>query len=538
MGQLHAQGSLVSSLIGSVMAIRIARHLLALLAGISWNAMDPIGTPLAVLGGLAWCYSFGCELVKRWHVFQEADFRIQEHALQLNDHCIRLDEQTKVLGLVWTRLDGRHQMHFHDLTQALQNNLRLASDSLTGADQRKPRRLQRLRRKASFEAMRYTFIYESVEEAIRKLESWHARFDSSFFLLTRMDFSIDSHIGEQQNAPGQPAQTLRRLQSAVGTIPNSSVSLALYGSQQVLVDTLIPDSQAELDRTSKSIYDLSEILKQSEPTCFNVLNCMGILYQPPSSATAFQPSFNLLFSIPSTLQKPTSLRAFLRRTKDSDVPLDDRVALAKGLAKGMMFVHSAKFVHKNIRPETIILFSDTKTGARALDKPFLMGFEQFRPADGWTQRKGDTNLEKHIYRHPSRQGLYPETDYNMQHDIYSLGVVLLEIGLWTSVVDYPSSKDGKAQPPPPKLLPFVGTKEILADTNERRRALALKKRMTEAAGYLPSRMGRIYTDVVLTCLNCLDAGDENLFGQESEFDDKEGIAVAVRFAEMVSPYVT
>ncbi len=68
----------------------------------------------------------------------------------------------------------------------------------------------------------------------------------------------------------------------------------------------------------------------------------------------------------------------------------------------------------------------------------------------------------------------------MQHDIYSLGVVLLEIGLWTSFVEY-----DKAQKP--SLLPFMGKKEIIADKQERRRALALKTQLTEAAGYLPAR---------------------------------------------------
>lgn len=35
-----------------------------------------------------------------------------------------------------------------------------------------------------------------------------------------------------------------------------------------------------------------------------------------------------------------------------------------------------------------------------------------------------------IYRHPKRQGLQLDERYNMKHDIYSLGVCLLEIGLW------------------------------------------------------------------------------------------------------------
>lgn len=190
----------------------------------------------------------------------------------------------------------------------------------------------------------------------------------------------------------------------------------------------------------------------------------------------------------------------------------------------IMFVHSSKFVHKNIRPETVMVFADE--GSR-LGKCFLLGFEQFRPADGWTQRKGDVRLERQVYRHPSRQGLHPETEYVMQHDIYSLGVVLLETGLWTSFVEYDKAHQAS-------LLSFIGTKEIVAEKQEEKRALALKARLSEAARYLPSRMGRIYTGVVKTCLHCLDDSDDNIFGSPSEFIDPDGITVAVRFAETVS----
>ncbi len=39
--------------------------------------------------------------------------------------------------------------------------------------------------------------------------------------------------------------------------------------------------------------------------------------------------------------------------------------------------------------------------------------------------------------------------------------------------------------------------------------------------------------MVLTCLNCLDKTDENVFGSESNFEDKDGVTVAVRFSETV-----
>ena len=115
----------------------------------------------------------------------------------------------------------------------------------------------------------------------------------------------------------------------------------------------------------------------------------------------------------------------------------------------------------------------------------------------------------------------------MQHDIYSLGVVLLEIGLWSPFVEYDKAHK-------PSLLSYIGTKEVVAEKQESKRALALKVRLTEASKYLPARMGRTYTDVVKTCLNCLDDGDDNVFGPKSEFMDSDGVTVAVRFSETVS----
>ncbi|KAF4540152.1 Het-s domain protein [Lasiodiplodia theobromae] len=41
----------------------------------------------------------------------------------------------------------------------------------------------------------------------------------------------------------------------------------------------------------------------------------------------------------------------------------------------------------------------------------------------------DNDLERNLYRHPDRQGR-PKTSFSKLHDIYALGVVLLEIGLW------------------------------------------------------------------------------------------------------------
>jgi len=142
--------------------------------------------------------------------------------------------------------------------------------------------------------------------------------------------------------------------------------------------------------------------------------------------------FEFVFMVPTAFNKPRSLRTFLLAV-NHEYPLDDRFRLAKLLARSVLFLHSAQVVHKNITPETVILLTDSSTG---LETPFLVGFEKFRRAEGRTYLSGDAFWEKNLYRHPKRQGDYPEEEYKMQHDIYSLGVCLLEIGLGTSFVHF------------------------------------------------------------------------------------------------------
>jgi hypothetical protein len=46
-------------------------------------------------------------------------------------------------------------------------------------------------------------------------------------------------------------------------------------------------------------------------------------------------------------------------------------------------------------------------------------------------------------------------------------------------------------------------------------------------------MGEIYTDVVVSCLTCLD-NDSITFGDLKEFTDPDDIVVGVRYIEKVS----
>jgi len=186
------------------------------------------------------------------------------------------------------------------------------------------------------------------------------------------------------------------------------------------------------------------------------------------------------------------------------------------------YIHTYGFVHKNIRPETILIFQNQRS---VLGASFLLGFEKFRLADGKTMRFGDCVWERDLYRHPRRQGLKPEEDYTMQHDIYSLGVCLLEIGLWESFVKF---CEGSNPSPSPVLA-------ILSDPekDEVKKASLVKDVLVDLAKErLPSRMGDIYTEIVVTCLTCLDDCNAD-FGDDSEFQDADGVLIGVRYIEKV-----
>ncbi len=132
----------------------------------------------------------------------------------------------------------------------------------------------------------------------------------------------------------------------------------------------------------------------------------------------------------------------------------------------------------------------------------------------------------------------------MQHDIYSLGVVLLEIGLWTSFVTYAKNLDLEDEIPDPD--PLLITESANEKHNPLGNASDIKGKLEALAkSELPSRLGRRYTDIVLSCLRCLDQSHEGDstsdekdrgFGINdvgAELTDEDGVVIGVRYIENV-----
>lgn len=112
------------------------------------------------------------------------------------------------------------------------------------------------------------------------------------------------------------------------------------------------------------------------------------------------------------------------------------------------------------------------------------------------------------YKHAERdigRRMYLEDVYIMQHDIYSFGVCLLELGLWSSFM----CPDGESLKPGPELDIIA---DAIASEDRVKAAFDIKRTLVSIANEkLPSRMGQKYANLVTSCLDLESSHDHSLF---------------------------
>lgn len=296
-----------------------------------------------------------------------------------------------------------------------------------------------LEKMAPRKKVRYALKKESLEAIRNDLENWQRRFDPSWMLTMLItDSIVDDQLKQEEEKPQQTkfimaAKGVRDaareststssptdgsifkpstiLHANETPIPFSSALLCqLSGSEDsVLVDTMICNAVADTNRTLRDVRKLAHVLSQVEPLTFGLLACIGVVKSSiPASDEQYQgdkpntelPTFKFLFSLPRSTSLPKSLRALLIESNQF-YSLNSRFDLAKQLASSVLYIHSSQFVHKNIRPETTIIFE--KEGNADGGEPgdlFLVGFENFRPAEGMTYRTSDGIWQHDLCTYP------------------------------------------------------------------------------------------------------------------------------------------
>ncbi|OAQ84058.1 prion-inhibition and propagation domain-containing protein [Purpureocillium lilacinum] len=154
--------------------------------------------------------------------------------------------------------------------------------------------------------------------------------------------------------------------------------------------------------------------------------------------------YGLVYKAPAS--SLSTLHALMASPDLKTPDLDDRVRLAQTLAVALWSLHSLDWLHKSLCGANILFFPSafssaarSPTAAAALvpdiSRPFLSGFDSSRPDLDAALSVAPRNPSiADLHRHPaSLRGLAP---YCRAFDVYSLGLVLLEIGLWKVLHTY------------------------------------------------------------------------------------------------------
>ena len=291
----------------------------------------------------------------------------------------------------------------------------------------------------------------------------------------------------------------------------------------------------ELDPVAKGRVDaLAKLLQQPKEQVFRIPRCTGWKHISSQKSTAF------VFENPSPQSsKLTSLKDLVA-SKDEKPSLGSKFQLAHGLARGIAQLHMVRWVslenleltllaltytnirlyasslhrepanlpqlHESFCSDNILFFPQNKPAEHQgtpvdYSQPWILGFDLSRPEGELSFGPTELYPERDVYRHPERQGQV-KMQFTKLHDIYALGVVLLEIGLWAPAISLQSNRFATAKKP-----------KVIQD-----------QLVKQADKRLASHLGTKYRDLVLKCLT----GD---FGVTN--DTKEDLKLQQAFRSQV-----
>ncbi len=249
---------------------------------------------------------------------------------------------------------------------------------------------------------RYLLVKSAIDDAIKEVEDWTSRFDPSWYLVMRTaDVTIDKKLSrarEVESRNHQPAlkghvrQTQTPFQAAQGLrealhpdtaphvflkavdlerfpIPYSPAHAAREKNKPntpwLIIDSIVCRPGSNPNALARDVRVLARKLVKADPLAFGLLNCKGIVKVLADQRR--DASLDLVLRMPPGFGFGKSLRQFLleQHGHDGAASLSRHVGVAKCLARSVSSVHTFKFVHKNVRPESVLLLYDAKADEHA-----------------------------------------------------------------------------------------------------------------------------------------------------------------------------
>ncbi|KAF4954258.1 hypothetical protein FSARC_12195 [Fusarium sarcochroum] len=245
------------------------------------------------------------------------------------------------------------------------------------------------------------------------------------------------------------------------------------------------NSEANHRRTLKRFEALVELLRQDHAVReFSTMRCLGYCVQGKVKA---QLQYGFVFENPQSVDpaaQPTSLEDHLLT---SSIPsLTTRVGLMKALVGFVEKLHAVNWLHKGLRSQNVVFFPSYHEEID-LTNPYLSGFDYSRPENANDMSEtAPTVASEDLYRHPAVQGEPKDNSqwhgFKKYHDIYSLGIILLEIAYWDPIY---------------KILGYCQAEDIKPSELVRVRMRLLGTHDSSFRGNL----GDVIADAILACLS-------------------------------------
>lgn len=225
-----------------------------------------------------------------------------------------------------------------------------------------------------------------------------------------------------------------------GGLYEQNLEFATYRNRQVLVQWKLV-SATQWERYTTQIKRLAVFIMSLTDQSFRSLPCLGYY---PSEA---QGRHGIIYSMPNADDDDAgqgasdwdfrTLKALI--TDQPLVSLRRRLELALALSETVLQLHTAGWLHKNLRSDNIIFLAPrgSADGIFLHSVPYVLGYEYARSdteeSAALTQLP-DTEIEADLYRHPLARGPGRET-YQKRFDLYAMACVIVELVMWKPLVD-------------------------------------------------------------------------------------------------------
>ncbi|EHK48112.1 hypothetical protein TRIATDRAFT_290585 [Trichoderma atroviride IMI 206040] len=226
---------------------------------------------------------------------------------------------------------------------------------------------------------------------------------------------------------------------------NSSTRRRCQGHHAAAGDVLIEwvdyDREAIEERVAhvRRMDDLARMM-HSASECHPDLHSIDCLGYTDDAANS---RYGLVYTAPASSH--STLKTLISSPDLKTPDLDERVHLARTLAVAVWSLHSLDWLHKSLCSSNILFFpsafstsANSPTASAALvpdiSHPYLSGFDASRPELDTALSVAPKNPSiEDLHRHP---GSLRGSPHIKSFDIYSFGLVLLEIGLWKVLQAY------------------------------------------------------------------------------------------------------